>query len=142
MKKSSKHTAIGMSVGMCLGCGLGLCFGMTLFDNIAMGLPIGMMAGMGIGMAVGSAKDAAVNKQLEEKGYTVKSVTKQDGSDKYTVVISDKNGAEQSVTVDKDTMTAEQFKAGDAVYLDENNMLEKAYGDEADEDEQSDKKKK
>ncbi len=141
MKKTNKHTALGLSLGLCLGCGLGLCFGMTLFDNLALGMCCGMGIGIALGTAIGASRDAAISKQLEEKGYTVKSVEKKDGSENFAVVITDKFGGEKKVTVPKDTMAAEQFKVGDAVYLDENNFLEKAFGDEADEDKQPKNKK-
>ncbi len=141
MKKSNKYTALGMSLGMCFGCSIGLCFGLTVFDNMALGMCMGVGVGMALGMALGSARDAAVNKQLEEKGYTVKSVEKKADSDKFTVVIADRTGAEQSVTVDKDIMSAEQFREGDVVCLGEHGIIEKVFGDEAPEDKQSDKKK-
>ncbi len=130
MKKTSRNTGLGISLGMCFGVSLGCCLGLTVFDNIGVGMCLGLCIGMGAGTAIGSAKDAAINKQLEEKGYTVKSVVNKPNSEDYTVTIAAKDGVEQEISVIKHVMDAQKFKDGDFVYLSKDGALEQAYSDD------------
>ncbi len=117
MKRTTKYMALGLAIGMCFGVSIGI----AVFDNMALGISIGMC----IGMAIGAAKDATINKQLEENGYTVKSVKESENC--WIIVIADKNCNEREIEVSKEIMKAQSFQIGDTVYLDEEGNLEQAF---------------
>ena len=123
-KKTNKYTCLYMSLGMAFG----LCFGMLTFsalDNIGVGMCFGIGLGLCFGSGIGAGKDAKINKQLEEFGYTVKAINPT--PDGYDLIISDKNGMESAVPISPKTLRTEGFKPGDAVYL-ENGKAEQAFG--------------
>ena len=91
---------------------------------------MGMCVGMCIGMAVGAAKDNAVNRQLEEQGYTIKDIQPSSKNNEYSILIINRKGEEKIVTVSKGQMEAENLSVGDIVYLDEDGNLEQAYDDD------------
>ena len=127
MKKTNKNMNMGLALGMCFGVSIGSALGLTLFDgNIAMGTSIGLSLGMAIGVLIGSAKDKEVNKQLEEKGYTITAI------DDCKVTLVNINGEELVVDVPKGTMETEKFAVGDVVFMDEDGDIEQAF-DEDDE---------
>ena len=70
LKKTNKNTSMGMALGMCFGVSIGTAFG-SMIDNTALGLSMGPGLGLLIGLVLGSLKDKEVNKQIEEKGYTI-----------------------------------------------------------------------
>ena len=82
MKKTNHHTTMGMALGMCLGVSFGTSLGMV-FDNTSLGISLGLSIGLALGLALGSLKDKEVNKQLEEKGYVIKSITENKENDEY-----------------------------------------------------------
>ncbi len=124
MKKTNKYTILYMSTGMMLGIVFGMLAYGAAFDNVAIGMCLGISIGMCLGVGVGSAKDAKINKQLEEFGYTVKSVEKTE--DGYDVILTDKNGGESAVPIGEKRQLKEKFKPGDVVYLD-GGSVEQAY---------------
>lgn len=128
MKKASKneHMALGMSLGMCVGVAMGTSLG-SLFDNMGIGISLGLCFGMAIGCVLGALKDKEVNKQVEEKGYTVKEIVQKEDSAEYFITIVDKLGAESVVNIPKGQMEAEKFAIGDVVFLDEDGLIEQAF---------------
>lgn len=124
MKKTNKYTILYMPTGMMLGIVFGMLTYGVMFDNIGIGMCLGISIGMCLGMGVGEAKDAKINKQLEEFGYTVKSVEKTE--DGYDVILTDKNGGESAVPIVEKKLNKEKFKPGDLVYLHGSN-IEQAY---------------
>ena len=134
MKKMHKNMTLGMSMGMCFGVAIGCTWGESVFGNtgtgLAMGMCVGMCVGMCIGMAVGAAKDNAVNRQLEEQGYTIKDIQPSSKNNEYSILIINRKGEEKIVTVSKGQMEAENLSVGDIVYLDEDGNLEQAYDDD------------
>ena len=130
MKQTSKNMTLGMSLGMCFGVAIGCAFGQSLFGNVGTGMSIGLAIGMCLGLALGAAKDSAVNKQLEEQGYTIKDIQPSADMKEYSVIIVNKTGEEQIVIMSKGELEAETLSVGDYVYLDEEGSLEKAYDDE------------
>ena len=126
MKKTNKNTNMGMVFGMCLGISIGTALGSS-FDNMAIGSCLGLCIGMALGLVLGAQKDKEVNKQLEEKGYTVKAI---EGS-KVTVI--DNSGEEMVIDVPKGQMEEEEFSVGDVVFLDEDGLIEQAFDKEEDE---------
>ena len=129
MKKMHKNMTLGMSMGMCFGVAIGCTWGESVFGNTGTGLAMGMCVGMCIGMAVGAAKDNAVNRQLEEQGYTIKDIQPSSKNNEYSILIINRKGEEKIVTVSKGQMEAENLSVGDIVYLDEDGNLEQAYDD-------------
>ena len=119
MKKTSKNTTMGMALGMCLGVAMGT----AVFKNTA----LGMSLGMAVGIALGYAKDTQVNKQLEQVGYTVKSISHDKDGKEYSITIISKTGNETTVIVPKGVMAEESFEVGDAVFLTEKGGLEQAF---------------
>ena len=122
MKKTNKNTSTGMALGMCFGVSIGTSIGSSL-DNLAMGSSMGMLVGMVIGLLIGAAKDKAINKQIEEKGYTIKDIKKNEQNGEYIITIVNRLGEENVVNVPKGQMEEENFSNEDVVYLDEDGML-------------------
>ncbi len=124
MKKTHKYTNLYMPLGMLYGIVFGmLTYGIAL-DSIGIGISLGICIGMCLGVGIGSAKDAKINKQLEEYGYTVRSIS--ETPDGYDVIISDKHGGEKAVPVSRKALVHEKFKPGDLVYL-SGSRIEQAY---------------
>ena len=129
LKKTNKNTTMGMALGMCFGVSIGTAFG-SMIGNTSLGLSMGPGLGLLIGLALGSLKDKEVNKQLLEKGYTVKTITSKDEKQEYVITIVNHLGEESDVVVPKGQMEEESFEIGDVVFLDEDGMLEQAYDKE------------
>ncbi len=87
---------------------------------------IGMALGAVLGLLLGWHKDQKFHAQMREQGYCVRKIVRQDDG-AYLVVISDRNGWTQTIPVPPKTMTEEGFQPGDAVYLDEDGVLEQIY---------------
>ncbi len=115
MKKTNKYTVMYMPLGMVLGLAFGILIYGIPSGSIAVGMSIGIGVGLCFGVAIGAAKDAKINKQLEEFGYTVKEVNKTD--DGYDLIIRDKNGSERAMPISEKTQAKERFKPGDSVYV-------------------------
>lgn len=130
MKRINKNTQMGMSLGICYGVAIGTSIEQLLFDNISIGMCIGMCFGMLSGGAIGSIKDKAINKQIEEVGYKVKKIIKNEDEKTYCVIIESKAGEEKNITISFYNMKEEKFVVGDVVYLDENNTIEKVFDKE------------
>lgn len=128
MKKTNKNTSMGMALGMCFGVSIGTSLG-TVFDNISIGITFGVCFGMLIGLVLGILKDNKVNEQLEVKGYTIKTIEKNE-ENMYIVTIANKLGEECVVSVSKGEMDEEDFKIGDIVFLTDEGVLEQAYDKE------------
>ena len=131
MKKTNHHTTMGMALGMCLGVSFGTSLGMV-FDNTSLGISLGLSIGLALGLALGSLKDKEVNKQLEEKGYIIKSIVENAETDEYAITIADKFGSESIVVAPAGQMEEEDFEVGDVVFLEEDGMIEQAYDKEDD----------
>ena len=129
MKKTNKNTSTGMAFGMCFGVSIGTSIGSSL-GNIAMGSSMGMLFGTVIGLLIGAAKDKEVNNQIEEKGYTIKDIKKDERNGEYIITIVNRLGEESVVIVPKGQMEEENFSKENVVYLDEDGMLEQAYDKE------------
>jgi hypothetical protein len=125
MKKTEKNANKGISMGMCLGVAIGTSLGVA-FDNISMGVGLGICIGLAVGFAMGSQKDKLVDKQVSEKGYTVKQIIPKDKRE-YIVIIEDKLGETKEIITPGGIMDTELFSVGDIVYLDEDGMLEQAF---------------
>ncbi len=130
MKKTNKNMTMGMCLGMCFGVSIGTVIGQSVFDNMSTGTTMGLCLGMLIGMVIGAMKDKAVNEQIEEQGYVVKTITMQENEKTYSVVIENKNGNESIVIVPQGIMDEETFCVGDMVYLNEDGNIEQAYDKE------------
>ena len=129
MKKTSKNTSMGMALGMCLGVSIGTALG-TTFDNMALGTSLGLCVGMAIGCVLGSQKDKEVNKQVEEEGYAIKDIKKNEQKEEYIITIVNKLGEEMVVIVSKGQMEEENFEIDDVVFLDDEGVIEQAYDKE------------
>ena len=129
MKKTNKNTNMGMALGMCFGSSIGTALGST-FDNMAMGTSLGMCIGMAIGLVLGSQKDKEVNKQVEEEGYTIKDIKKNEQKEEYIITIANRLGEESVVIVSKGEMEEENFEIDDVVFLDDDGLIEQAYDKE------------
>lgn len=125
MKKTEKNASHGMALGMCFGISIGMALG-SAFDNISMG----MCFGLAIGAALGALKDKKVNRQLEEKGYTVKAIEEINGGAEYAVTIISKDGETAVISLPKGQLESEGFAVGDTVYLDEDGLIEQAFDKE------------
>lgn len=123
MKKTTKNITMGMSLGICFGVELGVAI-----DGL--GISMGLCLGMLIGLVIGKAKDKVFNVQVEEKGYTIKEITKDDNVNKYNIILTDNQGKEQVVNVSAETMDTEQFTVGDIVFKDEDGYIEQAFNKE------------
>ena len=129
MKKTNKNTSMGMALGMCFGVSIGTSIGLSL-GNIAMGSSMGMLFGMVIGLLIGAAKDKEVNKQVEEEGYSIKDIKKNEQKEEYLITIANKLGEESVVIVPKGQMEEENFEIDDVVFLDDEGLIEQAYDKE------------
>lgn len=131
MKKTNKNTITGMALGMCFGISIGAAIG-SVFDSMSLGISLGFCIGMPIGMAFGVLKDTEVNKQLEEKGYTIKDIKKNEAKEEYIITIVNRLEEESAVIVPKEQMEEENFQIDDVVFLNDDGLLEQVYdkGDE------------
>lgn len=129
MKKTNKNTSMGMALGMCFGVAIGTALG-SAFDNMTMGISLGPCIGMLIGLVFGSLKDEEVNKQIKEKGYTIKDIQKNAGKEEYIITIVNRLGEESVVIVPKGQMEEENFEIEDVVFLDDDGLIEQAYDKE------------
>ena len=129
MKKTNKNTSMGMALGMCFGVAIGTALG-SAFDNMSMGISLGPCIGMLIGLVFGSLKDEEVNKQIKEKGYTIKDIQKHAGKEEYIITIVNRLGEESVVMVPKGQMEEENFEIEDVVFLDDDGLIEQAYDKE------------
>ena len=129
LKKTNKNTSMGMALGMCFGVSIGTAFG-SMLGNTGLGISMGYGLGLLIGLVLGSLKDEEVNKQLLEKGYTIKTIKSQDEKQEYVITIVNHLGEESDVIVPKEQMEEETFESGDVVFLDEEGMIEQAYDKE------------
>ena len=120
MKQTTKNAGTGMALGMCLGVAVG-----SAIDRL--GIPLGLCFGMLIGLAIGANKDKIVNKQVAEKGYKIKAIDKNGGSNEYGITLVDNQGSEQTVSISSGTMKTELFKVGDIVFIDEDGDIEQAF---------------
>jgi len=122
---------MGMALSMCFGVALGSAFGGTLFQgNIAMGTSIGLSIGLLIGLVIGSLKDKTINEQIEEKGYTIKTIDKNEDDKEYRIIIVSNSGEEVIVNIPEGIMETELFSVGDVVFLDEEGHIEQAFDEE------------
>lgn len=119
-----------MALGMCFGLSLGSSFSVFFHGNMALGATMGMSLGMLLGLTIGAQKDKAINAQLEEKGYTIKTIEKNENTNDYTVTIMDHSDTETTVVVPKGQMETELFSVGDIIFLDEDGHMEQAFEDE------------
>lgn len=125
MKKTNKYTVMYMPLGMVLGLSLGiLMYGIPL-GSVAVGMSIGIGVGLCFGFAIGAAKDAKINKQLDELGYTVKAINQT--PDGFDIIAAAKTGAECAVCVSEKRLKSEGFRVGDAVYI-EGGRIERVGG--------------
>ena len=90
-----------MSLGMCFGVAIGTAMGESWFGNSGTGRAVGLPVCMCIGMVLGTAKDNAVNRQLEEQGYTIKDIRPSEDGKELCVLIVNNRGEEQTVAVSK-----------------------------------------
>jgi hypothetical protein len=120
MKETTKNAGTGMALGMCLGVAVG-----SAIDRL--GIPLGLCFGMLIGLVLGANKDKIVNKQVAEKGYKIKAIEKNEGSNEYGMTLVDNQGSEQTVSISSGTMETELFKVGDIVFIDEDGDIEQAF---------------
>ena len=131
MKKTNKNANMGMALGMCFGVALGSAFAGTLsHGNIAMGTSIGLSLGLLIGLVIGSLKDKVINEQIEEKGYTIKAIDKNENGKEYRIIIVSKSGEEVIVNIPVGIMETETFSVGNVVFLDEEGHIEQAFDEE------------
>lgn len=126
MKKTSRNTTLGMSLGMCFGMSIGSAIG-TASGHLSVGISLGMCIGMALGMAIGAQKDKEVNKQVEEEGYTIKSIKEDGEKGDYLITIVNKLGEEIVVKVPKSQMKADNFEMDEVVYLNDTQMIEHVY---------------
>ncbi len=120
---------MGMVLGMCFGLSLGTALG-SAFGNTATGTSLGLCIGMALGLLLGATKDKKVNKQIEDEGYTIKTIKEQEQTEEYTVTIVNKSGKETIVKVSKNQMDEEKFAVNDIVFLDDDGSIEQAYDKE------------
>lgn len=125
MKKTNKNMNASASMGMCVGVAIGAAIG-VIFDDIALNAAVGMSIGLAVAMIIGSKKDEIVNKQVEEKGYTIKEITPRDNKE-YLIIIEDISGKTIEIVVPEGVMSEEAFTIGDIVFLDEDGMIEQAF---------------
>ena len=127
MKKTSKNATMGMSLGMCFGVALGTSFSGLFGHNMALGTSMGLCIGMLVGLAIGSAKDKVVNAQIEEEGYTIRLIEKDNESSEYKITIVNNKNKEIVVTITSGTMETELFTVGDIVFMNEDGDIEQAF---------------
>ena len=126
MKKTNKNTTMGIALGMCFGISIGAAMG-SVFDSMSLGTSLGLCIGLPLGMAFGVLKDTEVNKQLEEKGYTIKDIKKNEEKEEYIITIVNRLGDESIVIVPKGQMEEENFQIDDVVFLNDDGLLEQVY---------------
>ena len=126
MKKTNKNTTMGIALGMCFGISIGAAMG-SVFDSMSLGTSLGLCIGLPLGMAFGVLKDTEVNKQLEEKGYTIKDIKKNEEKEEYIITIVNRLGDESIVIVPNGQMEEENFQIDDVVFLNDDGLLEQAY---------------
>ena len=91
---------------------------------------MGLCFGMLMGLIIGASKDKIINKQVAEKGYKIKVIEKNEGSNEYGITLVDNQGNEQTVSISAATMETELFKVGDIVFIDEDGDIEQAFDED------------
>ena len=76
---------------------------------------------------LGSQKDKEVNKQVEEEGYTIKDIKKNEEKEEYIITIVNRLGDESIVIVPKGQMEEGNFQIDDVVFLNDDGLIEQAY---------------
>ena len=116
---------------MCFGVALGSAFAGTLYKGyIAMGTSIGLSLGLLIGLVIGSLKDKVINEQIEEKGYTIKAIDKNENGKEYRIIIVSKSDEEVFVNIPLGIMETETVSVGNVGFLDEEGYIEQAFDEE------------
>ncbi len=123
MKQTTKNAGTGMAIGMSIGVAMG-----SAIESL--GIPMGLCFGMLMGLVIGANKDKIVNKQVAEKGYKIKVIEKNEGSNEYGITLVDHQGNEQTVSISAATMETELFKVGDIVFIDEDGDIEQAFDED------------
>ena len=123
MKQTTKNAGTGMAIGMSIGVAMG-----SAIESL--GIPMGLCFGMLMGLVIGANKDKIVNKQVAEKGYKIKVIEKNEGSNEYGITLVDHQGSEQTVSISAATMETELFKVGDIVFIDEDGDIEQAFDED------------
>ena len=118
MLRTPRHTSRGALVGMCFGAAVGCAVGFV-FGGLSTGF--GLCVGIAVGAAIGSVSDLRSNARLEENTYTVRTMLYADGE--YTVILADPAGKEYAVPVPKSVFHPEEFREGDLVILEQNDVL-------------------
>ena len=72
-------------------------------------------------------KDKEVNKQVEEVGYTIKEIKKNEEKEEFIITIVNRLGDESIVIVPKGQMEEENFQIDDVVFLNDDGLIEQAY---------------
>ena len=75
-------------------------------------------------------KDKEVNKQVEEKGYIIKDIKKNEEKEEYIITIVNRLGDESIVIVPNGQMEEENFQIDDVVFLNDDGLLEQVYDKE------------
>lgn len=120
---------MGMCLGMCLGISIGTSLG-NVFENTPIGISLGLVIGLAIGLVLGSQKDSIVNSQIEEKGYKIKKIEKDEKSEEYIITIIDNLNKEVVVIVSEGEMETELFSVGDVVFFNKDGNIEQAFDKE------------
>lgn len=123
MKQTHRHMVLGMSLGMCMGTGIGVALGTAMSGGIGTGMCLGLCFGMSVGMALGALRDREINRQIEEKGYTVREIVTLETGD-AAVTVEDKTGALRTVTVPAKEAKQMELSVGSVVFLGETDHLE------------------
>ena len=123
MKQTTKNAGTGVALGMCFGVAVG-----SAIESL--GIPMGLCFGMLIGLIIGANKDEIINKQVAEKGYKIKAIEKNEGSNEYCITLVDNQGSERTVSISSGTMETELFKIGDIVFIDEDGDIEQAFDED------------
>ena len=71
-----------------------------------------------------------IHKQIEEEGYTIKDIQKNEEKEEYIITIVNRLGEKSMVTVPKGQMGEEKFEIEDVVFLDDDGLIEQAYDKE------------
>ena len=123
MKQTTKNAGTGMAIGMSIGVAMG-----SAIESL--GIPMGLCFGVLMGLVIGANKDKIVNQQIAEKGYKIKAIEKNEGSNEYGITLVDHQGNEQTVSISATTMETELFKVGDIVFIDEDGDIEQAFDED------------
>lgn len=123
MKQTTKNAGTGVALGMCFGVAVG-----SAIESL--GIPMGLCFGMLIGLIIGANKDEIVNKQVAEKGYKIKAIEKNEGSNEYGITLVNNQGSERTVSISSGTMETELFNVGDIVFIDEDKDIEQAFDED------------